>query len=79
MLEMNPKDRWTASECLRDPYFNSVRCKPLERESTVSLQLPLDEPNVFDYHAGKNMKYDKVELKRMLFNICQEFREDRLS
>ena len=58
MLNPDPKYRWSVMECLASPYFDEVRLKPLEKQSSQELELSIDKPDVYDYYYGRNIKFN---------------------
>lgn len=42
LLEFNPAVRWSAKDCLKSPYFDSVRNPLLEQKAEFPISLEVD-------------------------------------
>jgi len=72
MLEFNPYFRWSPSECLRNPVFDSIRRPQLEKPAPCKLRLMVDQDEAFDYEASKSKKFCK---KDYYLEIIKEAKE----
>ena len=59
MLEVNPAKRWTADQCLKNPYFDNIRQPLIEKPAASKLMLDIDRNDAFDYSLALSKKYTK--------------------
>jgi hypothetical protein len=59
LLKFNPYFRWSALECLKSPYFASVKISKKEKWQKQKIELEIDSDEAFDYLLGSSEKYDK--------------------
>jgi serine/threonine protein kinase len=43
LLKFNPNERWSTTEALKMPMFDSVRIKELEQPAPFKIRIPMDE------------------------------------
>jgi hypothetical protein len=61
LLEFNPHFRITASECLKNKLFDSMRIPKLEQNSSIQIDIVNDLTQYFDYESLENKMYNEVE------------------
>ena len=54
MLNFNPKERWSARKCLSVQLFDEIREKEVELKSNCKVEIPIEEPGMFDYEEFTN-------------------------
>jgi mitogen-activated protein kinase 1/3 len=79
MLKLNPNQRITAAEAIKDPYFDDIRLEEQEESSEPEIKLEFDE-------AGKeNMTVEELkkliiaeinEISHFNFNFDGDFEEE---
>tara|TARA_B110000285_G_C14719095_1_gene421300 strand:+ start:232 stop:516 length:285 start_codon:yes stop_codon:yes gene_type:complete len=66
-LKFNPHERWSASEALKMPIFDSVRIKQLEQPASFRVRVSMDEdPPKEDEIDQKEIDYTKSFLMELL-------------
>ena len=49
LLKLNPQERVSAKECLKNPMFDSFRNQSLEKDAPQQVYLPLDDELSLNY------------------------------
>jgi|DEB0MinimDraft_12_1074336.scaffolds.fasta_scaffold55482_2 hypothetical protein len=49
LLVLDPRQRITAAEALKDPMFDDVRDDELEQKASIKVEVPIEEAGMFDY------------------------------
>lgn len=65
LLQFNPCNRHSAAEALKNPIFDKIRNKNLERPAKKQIYLEFDQKGCYDYESGS----DKI------YSGCQEYRD----
>ena len=67
MIKFNPFMRALPSECLQNPYFDSIRVPELEKPAPYKIFLQCDEEDACDYSSSATMKFTKDQLMEMIW------------
>lgn len=59
LLQFNPDKRYTAAEALKNPIFDSIRNKNLEKSAKNKIHLDFDQRGCYDYVTGSDHFFKK--------------------
>jgi hypothetical protein len=79
MLDINCKTRLTAKECLKDSYFDDIRCLINEKPATYKLYHEVDQADAYSYHTSGSSKYTKNDYLQMLVELGTRLHKNRIN
>ena len=56
LLKLNPLERSTPKECLKNPMFDEFRNPELEQDAKWHVKLPLDDELTINYDSQEDLK-----------------------
>ena len=54
LLQFNPSNRYSAAEVLKNPCFDCIRNKHLEKPAKKQIFLEFDQKGCYDYETGSD-------------------------
>ena len=69
---MNPYLRKSAKECLKNPIFDGIKVKEMEKSAKTKIKLLVDQDDSFDYTKGIGLKFEIKDYLEMMRNDIDE-------